>query len=67
MTMSTRCIAYFVSPHGFGHAARSCAIMSALQAREPGIGLEIFTTVPRWFFAESLAAAFVLDLLARAR
>lgn len=46
-------IAYFISPHGFGHAARACAIMQALQEKHHDIEFEIFTLVPEWFFAES--------------
>jgi hypothetical protein len=33
----TPAIAYFVSPHGFGHAARSVAVMEALRALRPEI------------------------------
>lgn len=51
-------IAYFVSPHGYGHAARSAAIMEALHALDPNIGFEIFTQVPRWFFEDSLRRPF---------
>ena len=51
-------IAYFISPHGFGHAARAAAVMSALHAQEPTLHFEIFTRVPRWFFQESLRARF---------
>ncbi len=51
-------IACFVSPHGFGHAARTCAIVSAVAARRPKLQVLIFTRVPRWFFAESLACSF---------
>ncbi len=32
--------------------------MRAIQERNPGIRFEIFTTVPRWFFKESLTGAF---------
>ncbi len=46
-------IAYFISPHGFGHAARSAAVMQALQKQNPWIQFEIFTQVPAWFFRES--------------
>lgn len=49
-------IAWIISPHGYGHAGRSCAMMEALARRKPGIHFEIFTRVPRWFFAESLPA-----------
>ncbi|MCG6878368.1 MAG: hypothetical protein LJE96_04370 [Deltaproteobacteria bacterium] len=51
-------VACFVSPHGFGHAARTSAIMSAMHERNPKISFEIFTTVPQWFFAESLSGPF---------
>ena len=48
-------LAYFISPHGFGHAARAAAVMDAVHAIEPSIHFEIFTTVPQWFF-ENLPA-----------
>ncbi|MEE8138312.1 MAG: hypothetical protein V3T81_05500 [Thermoanaerobaculia bacterium] len=53
-------IAYFVSPHGFGHAARSAAVMEALHELEPRIRFQVFTTVPAWFFHDSLHARFTL-------
>ncbi len=43
-------IAYFISPHGFGHAARASAVIEAIQARCPGVQFHLFTTVPEWFF-----------------
>ncbi len=51
-------IAYFISPHGFGHAARAAAVMSTLYQIDPSIQFEIFTTVPRWFFEQSLPGPF---------
>lgn len=45
---------YFISSHGFGHAARACAVMAALDRRRPGSRFTLFTTVPRWFLDESL-------------
>lgn len=51
-------IAYFVSPHGFGHAARSSALMSALHSLDPDICFEIYTLIPEWFFLESLVCPF---------
>jgi len=47
-------IAYFISPHGFGHASRSSSIMEALKELSPGIHFEIFTSIPDWFFLDSL-------------
>jgi UDP:flavonoid glycosyltransferase YjiC (YdhE family) len=51
-------LAYFISPHGFGHAARAAAVMTALQKLIPNVHFEIFTRVPAWFFAESGVVSF---------
>jgi UDP:flavonoid glycosyltransferase YjiC (YdhE family) len=56
-------IAFFISPHGFGHAARAAGVMSALREINPSIRFEIFTKVPRWFFEESLEKPFVVHSL----
>ncbi len=53
-------IAYFVSPHGFGHAARSAAVLNALHALRPDVEHHVFTTVPRWFWDDSLDGPFEL-------
>ena len=50
-------IAAFVSPHGFGHAARSSAVMLETE-RVGGAAFDVFTTAPRWFFEESLGDRF---------
>jgi hypothetical protein len=46
-----RRIAFFISPHGFGHAARAASVMEALAEIESSILFDIFTTVPAWFFS----------------
>lgn len=48
-----------ITPHGFGHAARACAVMEAL-SEQCQVCFEIVTTVPEWFFAESLTAPYTL-------
>ena len=48
------CIAYFVTSHGFGHAARAAAVMKALLSRNPNLRLIIFTQTPKLFFEDSL-------------
>jgi UDP:flavonoid glycosyltransferase YjiC (YdhE family) len=48
-----RRIAFFISPHGFGHAARAAGVMEALAEIESSLQFDIFTTVPEWFFASS--------------
>jgi hypothetical protein len=59
----TEAIAYFISPHGFGHAARASAVMNAVHAVDPTIRFEIFTTVPPWFFEESLTVPYAYHTL----
>ena len=44
-------IAAFVSPHGFGHASRTLAILEHILEREPKLKIELFTRIPRWFFS----------------
>jgi UDP:flavonoid glycosyltransferase YjiC (YdhE family) len=48
-----RKIAFFISPHGFGHAARAASVMEAMAEIESPILFDIFTTVPAWFFKHS--------------
>ncbi|MEM7582358.1 MAG: hypothetical protein AAF560_03180 [Acidobacteriota bacterium] len=48
-------IATFVSAHGFGHAARTCGVIEATRRARPGTQFELFTTVPEWFFEQSLS------------
>ncbi len=50
--------AWFVTAHGYGHAARSCAVMNALFARLRDVHCEVFTTIPEWFFADSLQGSY---------
>ncbi len=54
----SRSIAYFISPHGFGHAARASAVMRAVQEKDPSIRFEVFTTIPEWFFENSMVKPF---------
>jgi len=62
-TSKEKRIAYFVSPHGFGHAARAAAVMQAIADFDPAVEFEIFTTVPSWFFQESMAVSFTRHAL----
>ncbi len=51
-------IAVFISPHGYGHAARVSAILSALHKIIPNLYVHIFTSVPSNFFRDSVTAPF---------
>lgn len=50
--------AWFVSPHGFGHAARSSAVMDAWLRLAPDTRFEIFSQVPVQIFDTMLSAPF---------
>lgn len=56
--MPLKSIAYFISSHGFGHAARAAAVMQAIADYNPCVQFEIFTAVPAWFFQDSLTVPF---------
>jgi UDP:flavonoid glycosyltransferase YjiC (YdhE family) len=51
-------IAFFITPHGFGHAARASAIMDALYRRQEDCRFDIYTRIPQWFFKDSLPPCF---------
>ncbi|MDZ7832614.1 MAG: NUDIX domain-containing protein [Desulfobacterales bacterium] len=51
-------IAFFISPHGFGHASRAAAVINAMSEKWPFVHVHLFTTVPAWFFENTLCAAF---------
>ena len=46
-----------MTPHGFGHAARASAVLAAL-GRRRRLAVELYTTVPEWFFRDSLELPF---------
>ena len=51
-------IAYFISPHGYGHASRAAGVIEALHELDQGIDFEIFTTIPEQFFIDSISRRF---------
>lgn len=50
-------LAVFVSPHGFGHASRSAAVMAEL-VRVADAHFELYTATPRWLFDESVQGRY---------
>ncbi len=49
-----RHIAWFITPHGFGHATRAAAVMAALREFDPATHFHLFTRAPAWLFAQTL-------------
>jgi hypothetical protein len=47
-------LAFFVTPHGFGHASRAAAVAESLTRRLPPCQFEFFTTVPKHHIAASV-------------
>lgn len=59
MTDPTIALAWFITPHGFGHAARASAIMAELN-KLGSFRHHIFTRLPEWFFRESGITHFTI-------
>jgi hypothetical protein len=51
-------IAYFITPHGFGHASRAAAVMEAVSRCCPEIRFELFTTCPIQIFMDTIGDNF---------
>jgi UDP-N-acetylglucosamine:LPS N-acetylglucosamine transferase len=51
-------IAYFITPHGYGHATRSIAIMAAWLEIDPQVHFHVVTAVNQALFNESLGDRF---------
>ncbi len=51
-------IACFVTPHGYGHAARAAATVAAIHRQLPNARFDLYTRVPPAFFEQSLEAPF---------
>jgi hypothetical protein len=49
-------VVFYVSGHGFGHAARDIQVINALARLDPSVRVTLRTTVPRWFLDASLQA-----------
>lgn len=58
LRFGNRRIAFFVSHHGFGHAARAAAVMDALNRIDASIHFDIFSKTPAWFFDQSLSGSY---------
>jgi hypothetical protein len=48
-------IAFFISPHGFGHAARAAALIQRLHELRTDLRFVAVTTIPQWFLRDSVS------------
>ena len=53
-TPRARRLTYVVSSHGFGHAARACAVIEALLEQVEALHVTVVGDVPPWFLHDSL-------------
>lgn len=45
-----RTVVFYISGHGFGHAARQVELVNAILARRPSLHVVLRTAAPPWFF-----------------
>jgi hypothetical protein len=55
-------VLFYISGHGFGHAARQIELMRALRALSPEIGIRIRTSSPRWMFDAAAPRPFQFEV-----
>ncbi len=48
-------VACFATSHGFGHATRAVAVLQAIARINPGLKVNVFSTLPEWFWTENLS------------
>jgi hypothetical protein len=54
-------LAFYISGHGFGHAARQIEIINAVAARRPGVAIFIRSSAQRRLFERTVSTPFELD------
>jgi hypothetical protein len=54
-------VAFYISGHGFGHAARQIELINRLLAIHAGVRVQIRTAAPRWLFDLSIRGAFSFE------
>jgi hypothetical protein len=54
--MKTR-IAYYITPHGFGHAVRSLVVINELFRYRPGLEIVVVSDVPEYLIRQNLTRA----------
>ena len=57
-------VAYFITPHGFGHTTRACAIMSAMHRLDARLHFDVYSDVGEALLHDSMGAIFTLHKMA---
>lgn len=47
-------LAYYITPHGFGHAIRSCEVLRHVTLLEPDRRIVVVSNLPEWFIEENV-------------
>ncbi len=50
-------VVFYISGHGFGHAIRQIAIITALRERAPDVSIVVRTAAPEWLFTRTATGA----------
>ena len=53
--MEKRRLAYYITPHGFGHAIRSIEVMRHLLSQGPEVEIHVVSTIPEFLFHQNLS------------
>jgi hypothetical protein len=56
MHAMARRLAYYITPHGFGHAVRSLEVISALTQLDPGLEVVIISDIPSFLIRQNVSA-----------
>lgn len=60
ITRSSRNIAYYITPHGFGHAVRSLEIINRLMEQAPDVGVVVVSDLPRSLIEQNLVRSVAM-------
>jgi len=54
ITAKKRRLAYYITPHGFGHAVRSIEVIGHLLSRDPEAEIHVVSTIPEFLLNQNL-------------
>jgi hypothetical protein len=54
ISMKNRRLAYYITPHGFGHAVRSIEVIRHLLLQKPAVEIDVVSTIPEFLLHQNL-------------